>query len=130
MIAEPLSIVIVDDSDDIRALMRFTLEGDGRFRIVAEAENGKEAVRAADEHQPEAMLLDLRMPVMDGKTALRLIKAASPETAIVVYSAFVADDEIDELRSLGASDVLPKTTALERVCDQLVAAVRGDTTTV
>ena len=120
-----MPLVIVDDSEDIRALLRFTVETDGRFRIVAEAADGKQAVRAADEHQPAAMLLDLRMPVMDGKTALPLVRAASPRTAVVVYSAFVAEDEIDELRELGAADVLPKTVAPAHVCDQLVAAVEA-----
>jgi len=109
----PWRVVVVDDEDDIRVLVRVLLRADGRFAVVAEAVNGREGVDAVVAHRPDVVVLDLRMPVMDGLTALALIRQLAPECRVVVCSAhresaaFVLDigadayvDKFDVPRSL------------------------------
>jgi DNA-binding NarL/FixJ family response regulator len=82
--------VIADDVDDLRLLLRIALDAFGGFDVVAEATDGLEAVELAREHRPDVLLLDLSMPRLDGLEALPLIRAAAPETKVVVVSGFAA----------------------------------------
>ncbi len=81
-------VVLADDSEDLRTVLRHLLEQDGRFEVVAEAEDGYEAVQVAADHQPDVIVLDLSMPVLDGHEALPRIRIAAPATRIVVLSGF------------------------------------------
>ena len=85
---KPLSVVLADDVEDVRYLLRFVIEADGRFEVVAEAATGREAVDLAASLRPDVVLLDLAMPEMGGLEALPLIKAASPATKVVIVTAF------------------------------------------
>src|SRR5438552_17978652 len=85
-----LRIVLADDTWELRALLRVTLELDGRFEIVAEAGDGSEAVAAVAAARPDAIVLDLAMPVMDGLEAIRELRGQVPETKILVLSGFDA----------------------------------------
>src|SRR3954454_8878933 len=81
--ASKVRVLLVDDLADIRLVMRLLLEADGRAEVVGEAADGAEAVRLAAELRPDAVVLDLRMPGMDGVQALPLIREASPGTVVV-----------------------------------------------
>lgn len=100
-------VAIVDDAPDVRVLLRTILEEEG-FAIAGEARDGKEAVDLARQEQPEVMLLDLSMPVMDGLEALPLVIEASPETAVIVLSGFVNDDVREKVAGLGAAACVEK----------------------
>ena len=91
-----IRVVVADDSPEVRLLVRVVLEDDADFRVEAEAADGQEAVELAAALHPDLMLLDLSMPKMDGHQALPLILEASPETRVVVLSAFPADRETKE----------------------------------
>ena len=93
-------VLLVDDNDDLRRLLRIQLERTGRYQIVGEAADGHEAVRLAAELQPRIVLLDLSMPVMDGLQALPLILDAVPEVRVVVLSGF--DQGTMSVRALAA----------------------------
>ena len=84
----PLRVVIADDQPMMRAGFKAVLEATGDIAVVAEAGNGEEAVRAATEHAPDVVLMDIRMPGMDGIEATRLIKEAVPKTQVLVLSAY------------------------------------------
>jgi signal transduction histidine kinase len=86
-----LTALLADDVPELRRLLRHVLEWSGKFEIVGEAENGLEAVRLAEQHKPDLLLLDISMPVMDGMEALPRILGASPDTKVVVLSGFEAD---------------------------------------
>src|SRR5258708_38686620 len=77
-----IRVLIADDTPDIRLLLRAALRMYPGFEIVAEAVDGAEAVKLAQEHQPDAVLLDLAMPAKDGLQAIPEIRAASPHTQI------------------------------------------------
>lgn len=104
-------VALADDVPEIRKLLRLTLELDGRFEIVGEACDGAQAVDIATSERPDVMILDLSMPKMDGFAAIPEICRSSPETKILVLSAFDASNT-DTVLSLGAHDYMVKGTAI------------------
>ncbi len=114
-----LRAVVVDDTPDIRLLLAMTLERDGDFEVVAEAGNGAEGVQAAQRHQPDLVLLDLAMPVMDGFEALPRIREACPHARVVVLSGFEAGAMAERAKDLGASGYLQKGTSPDDILDFL-----------
>lgn len=108
-------IVIADDTPDIRLLLRWSIEPDGRFEIVGEAANGAEALSLVSSQQVDAILLDLAMPVMDGLQAIPQIKLVSPSTRIVVLSGFDQDSMAGEALKRGADAYLEKGVAVKEI---------------
>lgn len=108
---DALRVLIADDAAEIRLLLRMYLTGN-KLEIVGEATNGKEAVDLATTEQPDAIILDLAMPVMDGLEAIPLIKEASPDSKIVVLSGFDAGRAAQTALDLGAEHYLQKGVAL------------------
>ena len=104
----PFRIVLADDVFDLRFMDKLALERSGRFRVVAEAENGDEAVALAKEHQPDLVLLDVSMPVKDGLEALPDIRTVSPKAKVVMLSGFEASRLASTALASGASAYLEK----------------------
>jgi len=103
-------VVLVDDEPDIVFLARTLFERDGRFDVVGEAGDGEQAVRLAEHLQPEAVLLDILMPGMDGWEALPLIRRVAPDTAVVVVSALGRRQDVAErATALGAAAYVEKS---------------------
>ena len=119
-----LRILIADDAPDIRLLLKMYLT-DSRLKVVGEATNGAEAVEMAEAEKPDAIILDLAMPVMDGLEAIPLIKKASPDTKIVVLSGFDADRMAERAIGLGAETYLQKGVALGDIGQMLWNLCRG-----
>jgi DNA-binding NarL/FixJ family response regulator len=113
-------VLLCDDSPQIRELVRIVLELEGN-EVVSEAENGREAVDEAERLQPDVVLLDLSMPVMDGLEALPEIKRVAPEARIVVLSGFDNDRLVSQALALGADHYVPKGGDP----DEIVDAVAG-----
>jgi PAS domain S-box-containing protein len=113
-------VVLVDDSKDVRDLVRSRFEASGVLKVVAEAGDGRGAVDAARAHQPDLMLLDISMPGMDGIEALPLVREASPRTRVVVFSGFDGTDVERQARALGAVDVYDKSTSLKALTRAVV----------
>jgi CheY-like chemotaxis protein len=101
-------VVVVDDTDDIRMLLRLALETDPRYVIVGEASNGMEAIEVAADLQPDLVVLDRHMPVLDGVQALPALRRLCPDTAILLFTAN-ADEATRQLAmSSGADQVWSK----------------------
>lgn len=115
----PMRVVIADDSSDIRRMLRLSLELDGDFEVVGEAGDGEQAVSLVEKEHPDAIILDLAMPVMDGLQAIVHIRERSPLTRIVVLSGFNASQMATKARSLGADAYLEKGTAFNDVATLL-----------
>lgn len=107
--------------ENLRTLYRTVLEEKGPFEVVAEAGDGRTGIEAAQEHDPDLVLLDLSMPDMDGLEALPEIRKASPGASVVVLSGFLDQRVGEEARELGASDFIEKGVdadeLVERVAD-------------
>ena len=106
-------VVLADDSKDVRDLLRLRLEISGVLQVVGEAQNGREAIEIARAEQPDLLVLDLSMPEMDGLEALPLVREASPETRIVIFSGFEGSDVERQVRTLGAVAFYDKSTPLK-----------------
>jgi DNA-binding NarL/FixJ family response regulator len=112
----PLRVVIADDQAMMRAGFRMILEAQGDIEVAAEAGDGAEAVAAAERTRPDVVLMDIRMPVMDGVEATRRL----PGHRVVILTTFNLDEYVVEALRAGASGFLLKDAPPE----ELVAAVR------
>ena len=120
-VASPIRVVLVDDSADLRLLVRLALEREADFTIVAEAPDGDSGVAAVAAHKPHLVLLDIAMPVMDGLQALTLIREESPGSIVVMLSAFTGSSgAIDRALALGAHGYIEKGGVGE-----MIAELRG-----
>lgn len=123
----PIQILIADDHLIVREGLRLILETDAEMQVVGEASNGKEAVELAARLQPDVILMDLRMPVLDGLGAIELIRKQQPEIAIVILTNFNEDEMMVKGLSAGARGFLLKDTDRETLLNSIRAAARGET---
>src|SRR5947209_10064244 len=123
--ATPIRILLADDHTVVRDGLRALLERQPDMEVIAEAGDGRECVRMAETHDPNVVLMDVAMPVMNGIEATRRILAANPETGIVMLS--MHQDESYVLRSLkaGAKGYLLKDSPREDVLEAIRAAAAG-----
>src|SRR5439155_22492043 len=84
---KPVRVAIIDDSEDVRAMLRFQFSQDERFSVVGEGGDGHEAIAVAERMRPDLMILDQMMPELTGLEAIPKIRRMSPETAIILYTA-------------------------------------------
>jgi len=101
-------LLIVDDMPQVRQDLRQLLELTGLFEIVAEAGDGLEAVHQAEKFSPDAIVMDLEMPGLDGYEALHLIKAQNPTIRVVILSTYAGPEEKKRSHSAGADGFVMK----------------------
>jgi signal transduction histidine kinase len=101
-------VVLIDDTPDIRDLLRMVLELSERYEVVGEAGDGATGIELVRQWQPDLVLLDLAMPVMDGLEALPAIRSVCPDASVVVLSGFEADRMAGQAMELGAAAYLQK----------------------
>jgi DNA-binding NarL/FixJ family response regulator len=117
-----LRVVIADDQPMMRAGFKAVLESAGDIQVVAEAGTGEEAVRAATELNPDVVLMDIRMPGMDGIEATRLL----PRQRVLILTTFGLDEYIINALRAGASGFLLKDAPTEEVVAAVRAVAAGD----
>jgi DNA-binding NarL/FixJ family response regulator len=115
-----IRVLVADDQSMVRAGFRMLLGGEPDIEVAAEASNGLEAVEKAARFHPTVVLMDIRMPELDGLEATRRILAADPETRVLVLTTFDLDEYIYEALRAGASGFVLKDDPPER----LIAAIR------
>ncbi|MBN1667348.1 MAG: response regulator transcription factor [Anaerolineales bacterium] len=122
-----IRILIADDHLIVREGLRLILETQPGFEIVAEARDGVEAIELATELQPDLVLMDLRMPRLDGIAAIETLRTHQPEIALVILTTYDEDDLMRRGLAAGARGYLLKDTDRETLFATIRAAVRGDT---
>ena len=124
--AEPIRVLIADDHEVVRDGLRLILETEEDFCVVGEAADGAAAVQLTGELQPQVVLMDLRMPGMDGLTAIGQIRARWPTVALVILTTYNEDDLMMRGLRAGASGYLLKDTNRQTLFATLRAAARGE----
>jgi DNA-binding NarL/FixJ family response regulator len=115
-----IRVLLADDHVLVRQGIRQFLEDEGDIEVVAEANDGAEAIRLIQEHQPEVVVLDIRMPEMTGIEATRRIKIQFPHVRVLILTAYDDDPYVFALLQAGADGYVLKTAS----ADELVHAVR------
>lgn len=125
---EPISVLLVDDHEVVRQGLRAFLEAHPEFAVVGEAGSGREAVKLAQDHIPDVVLMDLIMPEMDGVEATRQVKTVSPRTQIVVLTSYHEDEHIFPALQAGAISYILKDVKMEQLADTIQRAAQGEVT--
>jgi NarL family two-component system response regulator YdfI len=123
----PIRILVADDHLIIRQGLRLILETEEGFEMVGEAADGAEAVNLCSELKPDVVLMDLRMPGMDGLSAIERLRTEQPSIAVVILTTFNEDDLMMRGLRLGAKGYLLKDTDRETLFNTIRAASRGET---
>lgn len=113
------TVVLIDDSAEVRELLKTQFRLSGLLTVVADGGDGVEAIGLAHRHRPDLLLLDLSMPSMDGLDALHGILTVSPETRIVIYTGFESNGLADRALELGATAFLEKSVPIEQMASRL-----------
>jgi len=120
-------VLIVDDHTIVRSGLRLLLETADHLEVVGEAENGRMALTLAADLQPDVILMDLRMPEMDGLTAIGHLQTEQPHIAVIILTTYNEDEMMLRGLQAGARGYLLKDMSRDSLIDTIEAAVRGDT---
>jgi len=108
-------ILVAEDDESFLDVIALVLEQDERFAVAGRARDGQDAVELAELEAPDAVVMDIEMPVLDGVEATRLLRAASPDLPIVAVSGHDYEERVLEIRQAGADDYVRKA----RLADEL-----------
>jgi DNA-binding NarL/FixJ family response regulator len=119
-------LLIVDDEALVRAGLKMILESDADFEVVAEADDGADAAAMVAEHRPDVVLMDIRMPRMDGLAATRAVQALPDPPKVIVLTTFDLDDYVFRALQAGASGFLLKDTPPRELVQAVRVVAEGD----
>ena len=124
----PITVLLVDDHALVRQGVRAFLETQADFTVVGEAESGISAVKLAQEHIPDVVLMDLVMPEMDGVEATRLVRNTSPRSQVVILTSYHEDEHIFPALQAGAISYILKDVKMEELAEAVKRAAQGEVT--
>ncbi|HYL98740.1 MAG TPA: response regulator transcription factor [Blastocatellia bacterium] len=117
----PIRVLVVDDHFVVRMGLKAVVDGQPDMEAVAEAANGRQAVEMYQQHTPDVVLMDIRMPVMSGLDATKEIRAQFPKAAIIVLTTYDGDEDIYRALQVGARGYLLK----DAIREELLVAIRN-----
>ena len=123
---KPIRVLITDDHFIVRQGLRLILNTSNDIELVGEAENGEEALELVAENHPHVVLMDLRMPVMDGLTTIEQLQQIHPEVAVIILTTYNEDKMMLRGLQLGARGYLLKDTERDTLLNTIRAAARGE----
>jgi len=127
MNSEPIRILLVDDQGIVREGLGSLLQAKPDLEVVGDAENGQKAVERALSLQPDVVLMDVRMPVMDGVAATRLLSQKAPNIKVLVLTTFDDDEYVSQAMQCGAKGYLLKDTPSDELAEAIRAVHKGYT---
>ncbi len=124
--SSPVRVVIADDAEQLRTLLARALAKGGDIEVVGQVGDGVSAVQAVAELDPDVLLLDLSMPVLDGLEVLRSVRDQHERTVVLVFSGYGSGQLADTCRRLGAAGYVEKGTALPELRQRILeVAAKG-----
>jgi DNA-binding NarL/FixJ family response regulator len=114
-------ILVAEDDEAFVETIAAVLDADRRFELAGHARNGREAVALAEELEPDAVLMDIEMPVVDGVEATRLLRAQFPDLPVLAISGHDYEERVLEIRDAGAADYVRKSRVEEELTRALAA---------
>lgn len=124
--SKPIRILIVDDHAMVRDGLTAILEFKSEFQVVGEADGGTVAITQAAKHKPDIVLLDLMMPDLDGASATRKIKEASPDSKILILTTYGDSSDLNLAFENGASGAITKTLSKNDLFDAILRTAAGE----
>jgi DNA-binding NarL/FixJ family response regulator len=124
--SRPVRVLLVDDQALFREALATLLTVHDDVEVVGEAGNGAEALRAAAESSPDVVLMDLRMPLLDGVAATRRLRIEQPEVRVIALTTFDDDEDVFAALRAGAVGYLLKDVSSVRLVEAVLAAARGE----
>ncbi|WP_066939712.1 response regulator [Microtetraspora fusca] len=121
-----IRVLLVDDDALVRAGLSMMLDGAAGITVVAEAADGQEAITATDAHAPDVVLMDLRMPRVDGITATRRLRARARPPEVIVLTTFDTDENVLHALRAGAAGFLLKDTSPPQIVEAITRVAAGD----
>jgi DNA-binding NarL/FixJ family response regulator len=121
-----IRVIVVDDDPLVRSGLKLMLDGSDRVRVVGEAGDGSEVLAAVDRHRPDVVLMDLRMPGVDGLAATELLRGQPDPPEVLVLTTFDADDQVLRALRAGAAGFLVKDTPPGEIVRAIELVAAGD----
>jgi DNA-binding NarL/FixJ family response regulator len=122
----PVQVLLVDDVPEVRIVIASFLKKDSRLKISSEASDGIEAVRKAEQLQPDLILLDIGLPCLNGLDAAHLIRKVSPQSKILFVSQESSPEIVQEAFRIGAHGYVVKADMMSDLLAAVDAVLRGD----
>jgi DNA-binding NarL/FixJ family response regulator len=117
------NVLLAEDDAGFSKLLEAVLHADGRFEVIGHARNGREAVALARKLQPDAVVMDIEMPELDGVEATRQLQEQQPDVPVIAISGTDYEERVLEIRDAGAVDYVRKARVDEDLADALIAAI-------
>lgn len=121
-----IRILLVDDHIVLRMGLTTATTGEPDMEVVAEADNGLDAIKAYRVHKPDVVVLDLRMPGINGIETIRLLREEFPEARVLVFSNYASGDEVNQALKAGAAGFVVKEMALDRLLGAIRKVHQGE----
>ena len=126
--SNPIRVMVVDEHDMVRKGLATFLSITADLELAGEARNGAEAVEKCEQIRPDVILMDLRMPVMDGTTATRIIRQRWPDVQVVALTSFQEKELVQEVLQAGAIGYLLKNVTVNQLARAIRDAHAGEST--
>jgi NarL family two-component system response regulator LiaR len=126
--SDTISVMIVDEHDMVRRALATFIRVYADLELIAEARNGQEAVQMCEQVRPHVVLMDLKMPVMDGATATRIIRQRWPQVQVIALTSFQERELVRDVLQAGAIGYLLKNVSGDDLAEAIRAARAGQST--
>jgi DNA-binding NarL/FixJ family response regulator len=120
-----IKVILADDHRLVREALNLFISSDQRLKVIAECDNGEQAVRLCRKFNPSLLILDINMPVLNGIDAAALIKTASPMTKILAVSLHTQLFYVNKMFQMGASGYVSKSSAREEIMEAIETILNG-----
>jgi len=120
----PHRILVAEDDEAFLDGLEAVLQADGAFVVVGRAHNGQEAIDLAEELQPDLVVMDIEMPVLDGVEATRILRERMPDLPVLAISGHDYEERVLDIRSAGAADYVRKARLEDELLAVAIALVR------